>query len=170
MDSRKFLSQAEVEHLDSLLRSRLDDSPRDTTMLLLALYSGARASELLAVEWRDINTDNGEVFIKTLKGGRPRPVVVPKFLRVALARLRELSPERPFPISYNRLGEIWREWRPVDKPFHSLRHTFAMQVLRKTGNVHFVQRTLGHRSINSTMVYLDYEYTSTEFRKMMRVR
>lgn len=170
MDSRKFLSQVEIENLESLLKARLESEPRDATMILLALYTGARASELLALRWQDINTDNGEVFIQSLKGGRPRPVVVPRFLREALARWRALSPVRPFAISYNRLGEIWRLYRPVQKPFHSLRHTFAMRVLRKTGNVHFVQRTLGHRSINSTMVYLDYEYTSSEFRKMMRVR
>lgn len=170
MDSRKFLSQSEREHLETFLISRLDLDTRNATMLLTALHSGARATELLNLLWTDINIETGEIFLRTLKGGKPRPVVVPKVIRAALERLKALSPERPFAISYNRLSEIWGIYRPVKKPFKALRHSFAMRAYDRTKDIRFVQRALGHKSINNTMVYLDYEYSTQEFKKLMRVR
>lgn len=171
MDGRKFLSPDERAHLEAFLIERLDKDLRNSVMFLTAIHSGARATELLNLGWRDINTETGEVFLATLKGGRPRAVVLPKFVRLALERLRMINPDRPFDLSYNRLGELWREYRPrSNKPFHSLRHTFAMHALRRTGNIHFVQRSLGHKNIQNTMVYLDYEYSTNDFKKLMRVR
>lgn len=170
MDSRKFLSDDEREHLEVFLRDRVDTDLRNAAMILTALHTGARAMELLALSWDEINVSNGEIFLATLKGGRPRPVVVPRFVREALARLKVESPARPFDISYSRMVEIWNLYRPARKPFKSLRHTFAMRAMVKSNNVHFVQRALGHRNINSTMIYLDYGYSTAEFKKMMRVR
>ena len=36
---------------------------------------------------------------------------------------------------------------------HSLRHTFATRLYEKTGDLHLVQRALGHRQITTTEVY-----------------
>lgn len=170
MDSRKFLSTEEREHLETVLRDRLESDARNCTMILTALHSGARAMELLNLSWSDVNTKTGEIYLATLKGGRPRPVVVPKLVREALESLKASSPERPFNISYPRLVEIWNLYRPERKPFKSLRHSFAMRAYERTRDIRFVQRALGHRSIQNTMIYLEYEYDSQEFKKLMRVR
>jgi integrase/recombinase XerC len=170
MNSRKFLSDAEREHLETSLRERIETDTRNAVAILTALYSGTRASELLALDWSDINIETGEVMLKTLKRGRERAVVVPRFVRDGLKRLKALSPERPFDLSYNRLGEIWRLYRPCAKPFHSLRHSFAMRVYDKTKDIRFTQRALGHRNIQNTMVYADYAYSAAEFKRIMRVR
>jgi integrase/recombinase XerC len=170
MNSKKFLSPDERSHLETTLRERMLIDTRNAVMILTALYSGARASELLALGWNDINISSGEIMLETLKHGRERAVVVPKFVRDGLKRLKDLSPERPFDLSYNRLGEIWRLYRPVNKPFHSLRHSFAMRVYDKTKDIRFTQRALGHRNIQNTMVYADYAYSAAEFKRIMRVR
>lgn len=170
MDSRKFLSVDERAHLEEFLRERLDTDLRNATLILTALHSGARQNELLNLNWSQVNVQTGEVFIETLKGGMPRVVVVPRFVRDALARLKEQSPERPFDISSSRCRELWYEYRPVAKPFHCLRHTFAMRAYGRTKDIRFTQRALGHRSITNTMVYADYCYTAAEFKKLMRVR
>jgi len=39
--------------------------------------------------------------------------------------------------------------------FHSLRHTFAMRVYARTKDLLLVKKLLGHRSINSTLVYAE---------------
>jgi len=36
---------------------------------------------------------------------------------------------------------------------HSLRHTFATRLYHKTGDLHLVQRALGHRHITTTEIY-----------------
>ncbi len=165
MDSRKYLSATERETQEVFLKTRLEAHPRDAVMLLVALHSGARASELLALQWGDVNLETGEVHVQTLKGGRPRAVKLPKFLLPALARLKDASPTKPFDLSYNRLGEIWRLYRVVKKPLHSLRHTFAMKCYRVSKDIRFTQRALGHKSIVNTMVYADcanYEAISSK--------
>lgn len=170
MDSRKFLTDTERLSLESFLRERLESDTRNSVMILVALHTGARANELLSLTWQDVNVETGAVFIRTIKGGAPREVVVPKFILRPLASLKETSPERPFALSYSRLAELWREYRPCTKPFHSLRHTFAMRVYDRTKDIRFTQRALGHRSISNTMVYADYVYSASEYKKIMRIR
>lgn len=36
---------------------------------------------------------------------------------------------------------------------HTLRHTFATQLYRKTGNICMVQKALGHSDLSATMIY-----------------
>lgn len=171
MNPLKFLTEDEREHLEAFLKSRIETDTRNAVVLLTALHSGARPSELLAIQWNDVNLETGEMFIRTLKGGRPRPVVVPRFVRDGLALLKAISPDKPFCISYSRLTEVWHEYRPSPlKPLKCLRHSFAMRAYSRTKDVRFVQKALGHRSINNTMIYLEYEYTAQEFKKLMRVR
>jgi integrase/recombinase XerC len=139
-------------------------------MLLALLYTGARASELLALEWSDVNLETGEVFIRSLKHGRPRSVVLPRFLLKPLAGLKIDGQARLFALSYNRLGEVWRLYRPVPKPLHCLRHTYAMWIYERTKDIRFTQRALGHKNIQNTMVYADYAYTAAEYKRIMRIR
>jgi len=170
MDSRKFLSPEERAALEANLERSIADHARDTAMILTALHTGARASELLALDWRDINEATGTVWLRSVKGGNDRECVVPKLVRTALARLKAVSPAKPFPISYPRLVEIWNLYKPANKPFHSLRHTFAIRAYERTRDIRFVKYALGHKSITSTMVYADRVYNASEFRKLMRVR
>jgi integrase len=181
MNPHKTLSKPEREALIADLRSRIDTSPRDATMLLFAIHTGLRAHEMLSLVWSDqplsdtdvgtVDPDTGIVVIsRTLKHGQPRNVAVPAWLRGPLARLKETSPERPFPISYNRLGEIWRFYRNVRRPFHCLRHAFALMLHERTKDIHFVQRSLGHKNIANTLVYLDFDYSAQDFKKRMGIR
>jgi integrase len=170
MDSRKYLTAEERESLETSMMSRLETDTRNATLFLLALHSGGRASEVLALEWNQINTLNGEIHINTLKGGKPRTVIVPKSVRSALELLRTLSPARPFEISYKRLNALWNQYRPAKKTFHALRHTFAIRAYERTKDLRFVMYALGHRNIQNTMIYAEYSYTSSEFKKMMRIR
>jgi len=41
----------------------------------------------------------------------------------------------------------------IDVHPHILRHTFATDLLRSTGNVRLVQKALGHASLATTMIY-----------------
>jgi len=49
----------------------------------------------------------------------------------------------------------WLEHAGITRPFsiHSLRHTFATRLYRKTGDLYLAQRALGHRQITTTEIY-----------------
>ncbi len=166
LNKNKYLLPPELERLEFILKRHLDSDPRNTTLLFLALRTGARAMELLNIASNDMNSYEETVFIKGLKGSNDRELPIPSWL---FARLQDLNPkeERPFPMSYSRLRQIWERYRPVTKKFHSLRHTFAIGLYKKTKDLRLVQVALGHRSITNTMVYADYIYSQDELRKLL---
>jgi integrase/recombinase XerC len=132
------------------------------------IYTGARAQEALNIRGTDLNLETETVFIRGLKGSDDRELPLPSWLFKQLVELRaKHTGEFLFPISYPRLDQIWREYRPVKKKLHSLRHTFAIRLLRKTGNLRLVQVALGHRSISNTMVYASYQYQAEELKKLI---
>jgi len=43
-----------------------------------------------------------------------------------------------------------------NKTIHSLRHTFALRKLLELGNIYLVKELLGHSSVTTTQIYLDF--------------
>lgn len=166
LNKNKYLLPPELEKLEYLLRSHLESDHRNTTLLFLALHTGARAMELLNIESKDINPYEKTVLIRGLKGSNDREIPLPQWL---FNEIQKLTPEknRLFPISYSRLYQIWEFYRPVLKKFHSLRHTFAIGLYKKTKDLRLVQVALGHRNITNTMIYADYVYSQQELRRLI---
>jgi integrase/recombinase XerD len=147
----KHLTAEEVRQLEAILATAPD---RDRILFSLLLYTGARASELLNVTKADISLAAKSITIRGLKGSRDRELPLPvKLLEETLALCSDR--ERPFPISYDRLHDLWQYYRPVKKKLHSLRHTRAIQLQNKTKDLKLVQFVLGHENIQNTMVYLN---------------
>ena len=139
-------------------------------LLWLALKTGARASELLALRVADLNTYDRTLFITGIKGSNDRelPLAPWLFERLRLYAEREIGRSGSlFPIGYQRLRQIWDWYRPTPKKFHALRHTFAIRLYRKTKDLRLVQVALGHRNITNTMIYADYVYSQQELRKLI---
>jgi integrase len=161
----KYLDDNEQQALIQLLRKH---SSRDSTMLLLLLHTGARATELLNCRQSDLS--NGALLIRGIKGSRDREIPLPTWLyQLAIQNAANGAPgasdAKLFNISYPRLYQIWCYWRPCKKKLHSLRHTFAINLYQKTKDINFVQRALGHKSILNTMVYQEFLYTQEHWRK-----
>ena len=119
-----------------------------------------RASELLALRNCDFDRVGRSLYLSGLKSSNDREVPLNDdfYFRLEQACEDLGEDDRIFPISYNRLGEIWRHYRPCKKVLHSLRHTLAIEVYLKTRDIRIVQQILGHKSITSTMVYQDFVY------------
>lgn len=144
---QKYLLPPELEALKAML-SR--DMSRNGLMFKAYLKTGARAEELLATTKADISADS--IYIHGLKHSYDREIPVdPKFA----ADLISLAPNggRIFDISYSRLVQLWAFYRPVEKSVKSLRHTFAVELYKKTRDIRLVQMALGHKNINNTLVY-----------------
>ena len=165
LNHSKFLSDSEQE---ALLRV-LDINERDGLFIMLALKTGARMSELLAIQACDINLNNKTVFIKGLKGSNNREMPVEKSILKALVDRANgvVMGKRIFPICTQRVFQIWCMYRPnPNKGFHSLRHTFAVNIYKKFKDIMLVRTALGHRSLKNTMIYADFVYSTEALRRI----
>lgn len=170
--SQKILLDEELDQLERLCRKNLGTrSQRDALIILIAIKTGARASEVLRIRRNHFSKTAKTLYIIGLKGSSDREIPIPDFLVREIeyyCKIKKISSDdRLFNISYDRLYQIWDFFRPVKKKFHSLRHSFAINVYRKSRDIKLVQLCLGHRSILNTMVYLDYVYTQDELRKIL---
>ncbi len=184
LNSGKFLSDEEYLNLTSVLKRTIENKEpgvmrgfrqsfdkRDALLLSVALRTGARATEVLNLRKRDFSHIEGTLLIRGIKGSNDREIPLPPSLARHLERHLRFSVDGPddriFPISYPRLNQIWLYYRPANKQFHSLRHTFALMVYKKTRDIKLVQLSLGHRQIANTMIYLDYLYSIEEMRRVI---
>lgn len=170
--SQKVLSDDELDQLERHCRKSLSGvGQRDALIILIAIKTGGRATELLNIKVRHFDRKFKTIFLIGLKGSNDREIPIPDFLVLEIhsyIKTRNLRPEdRLFDIGYDRLYQIWDLWRPVNKKFHSIRHAFALLVYKKSRDIKLVQMCLGHRSILNTMVYLDFFYTQEQMRKIL---
>jgi integrase/recombinase XerD len=139
---------------------------RAHVIALVALDTGMRISELLSLTRQDVNLDNLVLLVHG-KGNKQRLVPVSVELRKVLYRhlakhqharlfttrsgtpLTVRNSERDFKVMCGQAGIVG-----VRASWHTLRHSFAVNYLRKGGNLYYLQRILGHSSITTTERYL----------------
>lgn len=193
LNKNKYLLDFEFEKLNQILTSFEDRDVRNVLLLKLALNTGARATELLSIKVKDIDQKSKSVFIYGIKGSNDREIPLDNKLFLDLQKYIHLSRSVPkskknanpkfshnpenhvsffeetqlFEITYPRLVQIWLNYRPVQKSFHALRHTFAIRLYKKTRDIRLLQFALGHRNIANTMIYADYVYSQEELRKLI---
>jgi integrase len=162
------------------------ESGRYGSLVLLLGTVGLRWGEAAALRVRDVDflrrrimlhenavNVSGTTHVGTLKGGRSRSVVVPKFVVDELS-ITCIGKERgeliwpaadggylPPPNSRSWMGGAVRRCQAIDPNFpavtaHALRHTAASLAVSAGANVKVVQRMLGHTSAAMTLdVYAD---------------
>lgn len=167
MNRNKYLSDMEAKAFETFLYDRMKSHRRECLLFLLAMKTGARAGEILALTRDDLSIEGRSVFIRGSKGSRDRevPIHYQLFQLLHAYANRDGGTEIIFPISYDRWYQLWLTWRPVKKNPHCLRHTAAIQFYKKTRDTRLVMVLLGHKSITSTEVYSQYVYTQEEMKK-----
>lgn len=138
---------------------------RDHLLVELMLGTGIRLSAALALTDRDVDLARGEVVVQRAKGNRVERVVMGTAVRDHLiGYLGERAPGALFPGPSGRAmtrrqavrrlaGWMRRAGCSTVVSPHCLRLAFAQGLLNRTGDIALVQRALGHRSVESTMVY-----------------
>lgn len=168
LNKNKYLLPHEVERLRQIITSFRDKDFRNSLILEIALHTGARAQELLNITKADLNAFDETVFIRGIKGSNDREIPLPSPLYHRLHRFAEAQmTDQVFAITYDRLYQIWLLYRPVPKKFHALRHTFAIELYKRTKDLRLLQVALGHRNITNTMIYADYLYSKEELRRLI---
>lgn len=168
LNKNKYLLSPEQEQLIKLLETHILTDQRNCILLYLGLKTGARAQELLNIQKNDLNAYDESIFIRGIKGSNDREIPIKSVLFRHLIDLsNQTETQKIFNITYDRLYQIWNFYRPIPKKFHSLRHTFAIELYKKTKDIRLVQVALGHRNITNTMIYADYVYSQEELKKLI---
>ncbi len=171
-----FLSPEEVEQLFAAPRTEQLAGLRDRAILELLFSSGLRVSELTGLNRDHINLKRREFMVRG-KGQKDRPIFIsqaaadwiglylkkrqdnaqPLFIRLGgkkqidntgnFSRLTARSIQRMV-ANYARLAGITKRVSP-----HTLRHSFATDLLMNGADLRSVQAMLGHSNIATTQIY-----------------
>lgn len=142
-------------------------APHFRPLVLFMLYSGARLSEALYLDWADVDLRRHNVVFWDTKNGEPRKVPLHDRAFVALANLphREgavFRTQRDLPYARRRLGggQVSTAWRGACRRAglsgvrpHDLRHTFASWLVMAGTPLRTVAELLGHKSLSMVMRY-----------------
>jgi len=172
----KFLNGEQVESLLNRPAIGEEKGLRDKAILEVLFSTGLRVSELTSLNRDQINFETREFGIIG-KGRRPRVVFLaqraadwlqryldqrednwkPVFIRYSRGKQEEQDGElmRLTPRSVQRIVKkyVKRAKLPVDATTHTLRHSFATDLLQNGADIRSVQELLGHKNIATTQIY-----------------
>jgi integrase/recombinase XerD len=167
-EEQKILATFSAEHVKRIVNGQAVRSSelRLKALALSALDTGLRIDELLSLTRGQVDLDNLVLRVKG-KGNKHRLIPMSVELRKVLyrhlakhehalvfcsrqgAKLSQRNLLRDFKIWCTKLGITG-----VRASWHTLRYSFAVNYLRKGGNLYYLQRILGHSSITTTERYL----------------
>jgi site-specific recombinase XerD len=171
-----FLYHDEIQRLVDKIDTSSLQGLRDRAIIELLFSSGLRVSELVNLDRDHVNTKRREFMVRG-KGQKDRPVFISKFAAEMLTEYLNKRTDSlpPLFISYSRniaadnsgnykrltarsiqriiqrytrLAGITKHVSP-----HTMRHSFATDLLMNGADIRSVQSMLGHSNISTTQVY-----------------
>lgn len=131
-------------------------------LVLMALTTGARRTELLTLKWKHIDADRAEAHLDRTKNGDRKvlplvPAVVDELKKFTSApdTLIFASDRRPVqPFNFvPRWQSALRQAKIKDFRFHDLRHSCASYLAQEGATLLEIGEVLGHRQISVTKRY-----------------
>lgn len=175
----KYLTPIECVELEQNIEAKKTRQTKDAhpveyrnAIIIELLYrTGMRSSELLLLRPMDLYRETQSIQVATVKGGKDREIPIQPNLFNKLCDLAEgVEPDdRIFKITHRNLLFVWEKFRPAKKKLHSLRHTYAYNLYKRSKDLLLCKRALGHRSINSTMVYQEEYYQQEDLTRLLEI-
>lgn len=166
-----FLEIYEIDQLfDAIPKDNKLQNLRDYAIVQTLFSTGLRVSELTALTRAKINLQRGEFMVRG-KGDKPRIVFVSNEAKAALTRYLEKrkdnnefvfishgvnsNAESLTPRSIQRIIQKYATKAGIVKQVtpHTLRHSYATDLLINGADIRSVQALLGHSSITTTQIY-----------------
>ncbi len=153
----------------------ITEAKRDVPLYEFAVFTGLRASELLALEWADIK--DGHAMVRRGKGRKQRLVPLVPQAEAALKKVpRRLKEPRVFWWIHSRF-ELYKRfrrrlrWAELDAKgykFHTLRHTFGSYAAMSGVDLEVIAEVMGHSRVTVTKLYahLSPAYKRHQLQKM----
>jgi site-specific recombinase XerD len=143
------------------------DNPKHKLLLLIGYGAGLRRSEIVTLRWADILFDEHKIHVKQTKGNKDRIVMLPFSIVSYLQDYRKIYPSDDWVFTGQYKGEalsartiqqvmhdaVAKAGLEKKATVHSLRHSFATHLLESGTDIRYIQKLLGHASLNTTMIY-----------------
>jgi len=167
----KVLKEEEQQILLDSFNTRYITPKRNKLMVRLMLNSGLRVGEVTALIWTHVDLSSGILDVKEGKGDRDRRLFLSEALCQKLAlwrneQIRWLENKPTYVFTTKNNTQIHTRYiramitRACEKTGldpsihpHTLRHTFATDLYKKTKDIRLVQKAMGHSNIETTMIY-----------------
>ena len=121
----------------------------------LLTMTGCRWSEVIGLQWKDVNLKQGSINIEVTKNGDPHWLPLPQ-KAVELLKLLPNDDEKVFP-QMRRADKMWRKIRKEvgleDVRPHDFRHTTASLLIQAGCSLRVVGEALNHKSLQATNRY-----------------
>lgn len=171
-----FLESAELERLLDAPTGNDLPALRDRAMLATLFSTGMRVSELCSLNRDMVSVQRGELSVRG-KGGKVRPVFINeeagKHLGEWMKSRSDMDPALfiriPRNLAFGKYDNLRLTPRSIQRIVkehavaagivgkkvspHTLRHSFATDLLRNGADIRSVQAMLGHSSVTTTQIY-----------------
>jgi len=144
-------------------------------VVLTAMHTGFRSSELKSLQWSDIDLVNGTATVRSRysKNGDPRHVPLTDDLARGFRRLKEARNPSQSDYVFILNGQRWKCWKEAfrgaveragltDLRFHDLRHVFGSNLGMANTNQKAMMELMGHRDPKMT---LRYTHLSVDYKR-----
>lgn len=154
----KFIDQTELFRLNEL------EEDQDTKLIVnLLAVTGIRVAELVNIKITDLNFTANSLRVLG-KGNKERIVLFDKITANELQTYIDQMDKQIYLFEHNKKQFTTNRVRNLLKVAsinstnknltpHSLRHTFATNILKNGADIRFIQKILGHAKISSTQIY-----------------
>lgn len=174
----RYLTEEECRRL--LAACRGSAWPRLYALVLLALTTGARRGELLALRWCDVDLERAEATLQDTKNGDRRVLVLlPRAIdelrpfaprdaatSQALVFRSRLRPSQPYAMT-QAFRDALAEAEIQNFRFHDCRHTAASYMAQHGASLLEIADTLGHRQLRMVQ---RYAHLNTDSRRRLMTR
>ncbi len=134
------------------------------SILLVALNTGMRKSEILNLTWDCVDFDTNEITVLDTKNGKKNIIPMSCKIKTLLSEKYKTESQNKYvftnPITNDRYVDIKKAFKTVCElanveklRFHDLRHTAATRMVACGVPLPAVKEILNHASINTTMRY-----------------
>jgi integrase len=157
----RFIQGDELPRFFQALADEQNDTMRD--YFLLSLLTGARRSNVLAMQWADVNLDRAEWRIRETKNGTPQTVTLsPEAMEVLRTRKPTEDTKFVFPGvgKAGHLAEPKKGWERIlnragiaDLRIHDLRRTLGSWQAKTGASMAIIGKSLNHKNQNTTAIY-----------------
>jgi len=158
----RYLKSEEIPRFFAALDEEKNELIKD--FILMSLYTGARKSNVLSMDWKNTSFDDKTWYIADTKNGDPQLVpLVDEAMAILERRKAESISEWVFPSKNSKSGHLKepkKVWRAIlqragikDFRLHDLRRTMGSWMARTGASQYVIGKSLNHKSPNSTAIY-----------------